>query len=202
MDCRFFFLFSAFFLFLEPVRATADGFAYRDKVLYRTGLMTVSSVGTKPITDSSFLLGALEYNRSIRSLADLRVGARIIKSERINRLQIVEALVGARFYFFSLAHDLSGPVAQYSVNWSFPFRPYLEGQMSIGRYTAEVVGKPAVLDFSSSYLGTGSGVGIAVGIAKYMDLDFGVNYQFGTSFGEVSLNPSLLHAYAGGIFLF
>ncbi|MEY4066098.1 MAG: hypothetical protein RIR26_2306 [Pseudomonadota bacterium] len=190
--------------FFASTAAEAQTGGLRDSLLYRSGFMQTTSVdvtkknvanATK--VDSSFLYGGIEYNRTFMPRADFRIGARLTTNFTLNRMQVQETFVGSRYYPFTLGTDFSGPVGGYSIAWTSFAKPYVEAQLAMGHYIAEVIGDPAVYDLSSSYVGFGAGAGCKFFFLQNFAADVGVNYQYGLSFGSVILDPVILHAYLG-----
>jgi hypothetical protein len=174
----------------------------RDKVGYRGGLISVTAPGEKPVSNSGYLVGLFEYSRVFRGRYELRLGTRILRNSEINRLQVVEAQTGVRFFPWSYSYDPAGPMGNWSLKWSFPFKPYVESQLAVGRFVADVLGRPAVLDFSSSYLGLGVGLGVNYALTDFLEIGTGVNEQLGFSVGPVTVNPNILHVFVGVNFIF
>ncbi len=186
---------------VAPTLAVAKGAlgagGLRDSILVRSGLMMISATGVAIKSDSAFLYGSFEYNRTFNPRLDLRIGGRMASNAKIARTQLQETFVGARYYPMSLGTDFSGPVQSYSLKWSFGFKPYIEGQLATGHYIADVIGEPPVYDLASSFFGFGAGAGCKVNLIRGIALDVGVNYEKGMSNGAVILDPSILHAYVG-----
>jgi hypothetical protein len=169
----------------------------RDGVTLRYGYFNVTSAGAMQNNNTLSFNTSVEYNRIYTPRLDIRVGERIAKNSVLKRMQIQEFFSGARYYPWSLSTDFAGPIGSTSLRWNFMFKFYVEGQLAMGHYVADVIGEPPVYDLAANYYAAGGGTGCKFQIINGLALDVGANFQKGLSFGEVILDPTIIHVFLG-----
>lgn len=177
--------------------AFADVGGSRDAVLLRLGYFMVSSSGTLVSSNALMTDFALEFSRSFTPWIEMRTGLRLAQNSELDRTQVQEFLLGARYFPFSMGSDFSGPIENVSLKWSFLFKPYLEAQGSLGHFIGLTIGEPPVYDLASDYFGFGGGLGCRVQIIDRVAVDLGGNFQMGYSYSAVVLDPTIIHGYLG-----
>jgi hypothetical protein len=178
----------------------------RDAMVLRIGYFNVSSPASLDIpatSNTNKVNVGFEYDRSFSPRVDFRIGLRLAQNGKVDplgtRTQVFESFLGVRYYPLSLGTDFKGPIGPYSMRWVFGLKPYVEAQFALGRYLARTF-NGGIYEQGSDYYGIGGGAGFKFQLLSSFALDLGFNYQIGRTYSAIPFDPSIIHAYLGGVY--